>query len=266
MSAGFRERAVRFGEREQLAGILTLPAGRPRAAALLATAGLTPKAGPFRLYAELARRLASEGLAVLRFDLGGIGDSVQVYGSLPRDERAVLELGSAARVLRESAPEGSLIVGGLCSGAEDAARFAGADADVSGVFMIDTFAYRTAGWRRRDALIRAARRGLALAGLLPTAGAKPAGLVDYEPMGLDASAPLLAGLVARRVRLHFVYTGGARETFNHRGQFRAMFPGVDFRGMASLDYYPQLRHTQALEADRELVVGSVARAIGSMLP
>ncbi len=52
-----------------------------------------------------------------------------------------------------------------------------------------------------------------------------------------------------------------RETFNHKGQFRAMFPDVDFRGLASVDYFPRLRHTQSLEADRRQVVESIAGAL-----
>ncbi len=56
--------------------------GPPRRAALcvLVNAGMVAKSGPWRLYVEVARRLAHAGVATLRFDLGGIGDSRREHG------------------------------------------------------------------------------------------------------------------------------------------------------------------------------------------
>lgn len=260
MSA-IREEAARLAEGGRLSAVLTRPSGAPSAAALLVTAGLTPKSGPFRLYAELARRLAAEGALVLRLDLGGIGDSVELSG-LPLAERTNRDLRAAADFLREQVAAGPLVVGGLCSGADDALRYAVFDPRVTGVFMIDPFAFRTFGWRWRDALIRAARRALALSGVLPTAAPNEAGsLVDYAPMAEPEAREALSALAARGASMHFIYTGGARETFNHRGQFRAMLRGLDLRGLAALDYFPQLRHTQVLEADRLLIIDAIARRL-----
>lgn len=260
-----REESRRFGEGGRLAGVVTLPAGAPKGRVVLVTAGLTPKHGPFRLYAQLARRLAEDGLLVLRFDLGGIGESVRARGTVPIETRTEQEVRAAVDHLTQGAPGGPLLVGGLCSGAEDAFRYAAADPRVTGVFMLDPFAYRTRGWVWRDALIRAARRALALAGLLPTAQGEGASLVDYKYMPYEECLARLKALLARGVGLHFLYTGGARELFNHRSQFEAMFPGVDFRGLAAVDYFPQLRHTQVLEADRRLVIEAVARGAARML-
>jgi pimeloyl-ACP methyl ester carboxylesterase len=255
------ERCVRFGEHGQLAGIVTEPAGRPRAGALLVTAGLTPKFGPFRLYAQLARRLAADGLRVLRFDLGGIGDSGQADAALPIRERTEREIAAAVDELARGETGSGLLLAGLCSGAEDAFRYAAIDSRVTALALIDPFGYRTFGWRWRDGLIRLARRGLAAAGLLPTyrSGAPRARLVDYRHMDAEECRAVLARLLPRGVRMHFVYTGGMREHFNHKGQFRRMFRDVDFRGLATLDFFPQLRHTQVLEADRKLVIDSIAR-------
>lgn len=257
-----REEAARLGESGRLAAVLTRPSGPPAGAVLLVTAGLTPKAGPFRLYAELARRLAGEGVLVLRLDLGGIGDSVELSGGLPLSERTSRELRAATDLVRAQVPEGPLVVGGLCSGADDALRHAVLDPRVTGVFMIDPFAFRTFGWFWRDGLIRAARRALALLGLLPTAAPNEAGsLVDYAPMARPEACEALATLASRGAAMHFIYTGGARETFNHKGQFRAMLRGLNLRGLAALDYFPQLRHTQVLESDRRLIIDAVCRRL-----
>ena len=163
--AATRERDLRFGEHRHLSGIITEPRGSARGTCVLVTAGLTPRFGPFRLYAQLARRLASEGFLVLRFDLGGIGDSRQAYASLPLRRRTELELRAA--VDQSYAGAGPLILGGLCSGAEDSVRYAALDARVTGLALIDPFGYPTLGWRWRDGLIRGARGALAAAGLIP---------------------------------------------------------------------------------------------------
>jgi len=68
-----KELSCQFGDGDRLAGIVTRPDGPARRAALvLVSAGLSPKSGPFRLYAELARRLSRDGFLTLRFDLGAI--------------------------------------------------------------------------------------------------------------------------------------------------------------------------------------------------
>ena len=85
------ELACQFGEHRRLAGRLTEPpAPEPRTACVLVNAGLVPKLGPFRLYVELARRHAQDGVVTLRFDLGGIGDSQPGLPGLPLRERGVL--------------------------------------------------------------------------------------------------------------------------------------------------------------------------------
>ena len=72
---GYEERVHRFGD--GLVGVATLGRPRPRfaTALILLNAGLVHRMGPFRLYVQMARRLAAEGYAVLRFDQSGLGDS-----------------------------------------------------------------------------------------------------------------------------------------------------------------------------------------------
>ncbi len=63
------ESCCQFGLRGGLSGIITEPDGPARRVGLvLVSAGLSPKRGPFRLYAEVARRVARDGVRTLRFD------------------------------------------------------------------------------------------------------------------------------------------------------------------------------------------------------
>ena len=77
----YRERAVRFGPDDRLFGILAGPAGDSSMAPaiVLFNTGGGHLVGPHRLYVSLAREWAAAGHLVLRFDLGGLGDSLPPY-------------------------------------------------------------------------------------------------------------------------------------------------------------------------------------------
>ena len=258
-----KESCCQFGPGRQLAGILTEPAARARASAVvLVSAGITPKFGPFRLYAELARRLARAGVRTLRFDLGGIGDSGQSHPGSPLQERTHSELSAALDYLGERFELRDITLAGLCSGAEDSLRHAARDPRVSEVVMIDPFAYRTAGFAWRHLRYRAGRRLLRAVGLYrPATRTGEAALVNYQHMSHAESSRILRGLLERGTRLHFVYTGGMREHFNHPGQLRAMFRGIELPASVKLDHFPQLDHTQLLERDRRTLIEAIARGL-----
>jgi len=260
-----KESCCQLGPRGQLAGILTEPAVTPRPQiVVLINAGVTPKAGPFRLYVELARRLALEGFCTLRFDLGAIGDSGQEYEHLPLRQRTRKQIAAAVDYLAARFPSASFILSGLCSGAEDSFRYAEDDERVTRVVMIDPFAYRTGGFWWRHLAFRAKRRVLRASGILqPLSRSQQPALVSYEYMRLAESRRVLRALLERRARVDFIYTGGMRERFNHAGQLKAMFRDVSFDGLVALRHLPQLDHTQLFEVDRRLLIETIARQLAS---
>jgi dienelactone hydrolase len=262
------ESCCQFGPEGRLAGIITEPGERtpPRLGLVLVSAGLLPKSGPYGLYTQLARRLARDGVVSLRFDLGGIGDSVQESGTRPLKARTELEIRAALDHLSERYALRGVVLGGLCSGAEDSFRGAASDPRVTGVVLIDPFAYRTSGWAWRHLVHRIARRTLRALGLFePVAPADTEGkrprLVRYKYMERPEATHILRALLARNAHVHFVYTAGVREFFNHEGQLRASFDAVDFKGLVTLDYFPDLDHTQLLEADRHALIEAIARRL-----
>ena len=72
-----RERPVFLDGREgQLFGVLTEPLGvRRELTALLLNAGPQRRTGPSRMWVEIARRWAANGVPTLRLDATGIGDA-----------------------------------------------------------------------------------------------------------------------------------------------------------------------------------------------
>ncbi|HEX6277377.1 MAG TPA: alpha/beta fold hydrolase [Polyangiaceae bacterium] len=262
-----KETCCQFGPGRALAGVVTEPAAStPRGTVALVSAGVTPKFGPFRLYTELARQLADRGFRVLRFDLGGIGDSSQAFDGQPLEQRTELQVAAALDYLAERFRCDRVVLAGLCSGADDSFRYAAGDARVSGVVMVDPFAYRTRGFGWRHVRYRATRRLLRAVGLyrpLPKGGPS---LVDYQHLSQSEASRLLQLLLARKVRVHFVYTAGMSERFNHERQLQTMFPDVQFDGLIEVDHLPDIDHTQFLEVDRRKLVRIISQRIAEWHP
>ncbi len=259
-----KEVACQFGHRRQLVGVVTVPSTAPTGVGcLLVTAGLVPKFGPFRLYTQLARRLARDGVITLRFDLGGIGDSSQAYPGQLR-ERTQLEIRAAVDHLISAYSVDRAVLAGLCSGAEDSFRYAEHDSRIAGVVMIDPFAYRTPGWGWRYWLHRARRRLLrAVRAFRPSdLHSGEASAVTYSYMELAESTRILRTLLARRAGVHFVYTGGRMEVLDDPSQVKAMFPDLDFGGLVTVDYFPHTDHTQFLQEDRDAIIQAIAFRVG----
>ncbi len=105
-------------------GILSLPAAmstgaNPPPAALIVAGQPQTRVGSHRLFVELARSLAEQGIAVMRFDVGGWGDSP---GEARPFEQSADDIAIAARTLAQLVSAGvsqsaELWVGGLCDGA-----------------------------------------------------------------------------------------------------------------------------------------------------
>lgn len=129
------EESIIFGEHGGLVGILTRPDGEARAGLIFPNAGLVPKLGPGRLFVDIARELAKVGVASLRFDHSGIGDS-------PRrdDERSVFDLSIAE--VRDAVQEledigiKRIAVFGLCSGAY-ATRHVSIEKNLDTAFLVN---------------------------------------------------------------------------------------------------------------------------------
>jgi len=132
-----------------LVGVLSSPAtgsSKEETVVLLANSGSVHHVGPNRLYVEVGRALAREGIACLRFDLRNLGDSR--LGS-PQDENhpypatAVEDVRAAIAGLR-SLGYARFVVAGLCSGAHTAFH-AGLEldaGDVGGVICLNPLTFQ----------------------------------------------------------------------------------------------------------------------------
>lgn len=133
------EKAIQFGSKNNLFGVISEPDKyyKRRTALILLNTGMDHKAGSRRLNVKLARRLAVQGYSVLRFDLSGIGDSAQLCQGMPKIEQVNEDIGSAISMLKEDFGISSLIVYGVCTGADFAYRTILTRSDLSGAILVN---------------------------------------------------------------------------------------------------------------------------------
>lgn len=131
------ERAVRFGEAQQLVGIVTLPAAPAGIAAVLVNAGVVHRVGPNRMYVRTARMLAERGFLAARFDLAGLGDSQTRRDALAFEQAAVKDTCDVLSALEREHGVSRFVLIGLCSGAVLSFRTAVADPRVVGAVLLN---------------------------------------------------------------------------------------------------------------------------------
>lgn len=137
---GCRETPIRFGSGDAVFGMLCAPSERAAApvAALLLHEGSTHHIGNGRAYVALARQLARAGIASLRMDLSGMGDSPAFgNGRNPHyDPERQGEVRAAMDWLAH-AGFGKGVAFGLCSGAHTALQASIADTRIVGSVVVN---------------------------------------------------------------------------------------------------------------------------------
>ncbi|MGH8194161.1 MAG: serine aminopeptidase domain-containing protein [Woeseiaceae bacterium] len=275
-----KEIACQFGENKRLHGVLTVPreARRPNLALVLVSAGFTAKSGPYRLYTDIARALAELGFMTLRFDLGGIGNSQIARPDQPLQERTKQDIRDALTYLETNREINDFVIGGLCSGAEDAFRYAETDERTQGVILVDPHAYRNFAWRVRGILTRYSFNRIVYKVLRTTKVINvvvdtqdnsnvegfEGSLIDYQYMAQKESTRILSTLVDRGTHVHYIYTAGRIDTFHHKSQIYSMFPTVDFKDRLAIDHLPHIQHVQIFAEDRRILVDAIVRRFASL--
>ncbi len=254
-----------FGSHRHLLGTITMPAtaaaGGP--GCILMSAGVVHRTGPHRINVKIARALAERGVPSLRIDLAAVGDSRTPPTDTAYDKQAVIDLRAGIDLLNTTAETSSVIMVGLCSGAVYSLRTALIDPRVSGLFLIDGYAFPTARSHRERYLQRA--RTL-------TPGVLGRSLRNRLQRGADAPAPTsapdyglshppladyaqdLRSLLARGVAIHQLYTGSILQFYNYQNQYVEAFADYPDLQAIPTEYQPAIDHTMtSLEAQQALL-------------
>ena len=143
----YQELALKFacGD-DPLFGIASVPDRPARRGVLVVVGGPQYRAGSHRQFTLLARALAGQGFAVLRFDYRGMGDSggaMRDFERVDDDLRCALDQFFAAVPALEE-----VVIWGLCDGASAALLYAEKDPRVSGLVLLNPWARSEQGLAR----------------------------------------------------------------------------------------------------------------------
>jgi pimeloyl-ACP methyl ester carboxylesterase len=133
-----KEEVVLIGPSRSLVGVISEPArdaGLP--GVVLSNAGLLHRVGPNRVHVQIARALAGRGIATLRFDLAGLGDSPTSQATEPHEERRLSEAAHAVEFMDARRDGAGVVIAGICSGAELAYELSKRHPSVSGAIMVN---------------------------------------------------------------------------------------------------------------------------------
>ncbi|MDR5747389.1 alpha/beta fold hydrolase [Caballeronia sp. LZ029] len=163
------ERPVRIGE-EGLFGILCEPrTGSPHGPVyLIANTSASARVGDSRLSVRIARELARRGVASLRFDARGRGDSPAAPGEVQSDtafgriynQIATDDTAAAARWLARQGYK-SIFAFGVCSGAYHALKAALVEKAINGVLTVNLPTFKRPADIAPDGLRQSTRNSMA---------------------------------------------------------------------------------------------------------
>jgi len=267
------ENAVLFGRFNGLIGIVSERVGRlpssngaerdGKPAIIILNTGIVHRVGAGRLGTILARRLADAGHSVLRFDLSGVGDSARRGDNLSPVEGAMADLRDAIDWLQSARGIQRAILFGICSGADLSLLYAGTDARVVGMVIVDVSTPPTRGYYLRKLLnYKVWRRKLeAIVSVSKAHRARPERPIAADVWQYDESLPLshprvhaaladaYRNAIAGSVRTLAIFTKGAA-WYSYRNQLFDAFPSLDFAGNLQFEYFNRCDHTITHESNR----------------
>jgi len=131
----YRETPLSFDcEGAKLVGVLTAPVADARVGVIVVVGGPQYRVGSHRQFVLLARTLASAGIACLRFDYRGMGDS---DGDIVPFDATRPDIDAAIRAFRARLPGARhIVLWGLCDGAA-ACALAVPNDDVCGMILVN---------------------------------------------------------------------------------------------------------------------------------
>jgi len=140
----YTEQAYTFKcDRARLLGITATPEIPAQTGVLMLVGGPQYRAGSHRQFTLLARQLAAQGYAIMRFDYRGMGDS---EGEARTFEQGAEDIRAAINFFLERIPTvRHLVLWGLCDAASSALLYAHTDTRVSGLILLNPWVHTEAG-------------------------------------------------------------------------------------------------------------------------
>lgn len=280
---------MEFGPNRSFVGILAQPdKASPVAdlAVLIVNAGIIHRVGPNRLHVRMARTLARNGYACLRYDLPGIGDS-----EMPRAASMLAANVAATREAVDTLIKRSVarrfVIMGLCSGADHAFLLMSMDARLDGAIAIDPTVMFSTPLHRINMRLKPLRRALRPRALWRAATGRysfrqalpsetPAGALTGNPRAFSREShpeqwgqtrSMLEDLIARDARVLVLTTGHNKDVCSYGRQMYDAFPDLPLlEQVLTLERRPRAEHTFDAEIDRRFLENRVVEWLQHALP
>lgn len=272
-----REKIIQFGPRDGILGILSEPerAQRiPDAPVVVASnVGLNHRVGPFRLYVDLARKLAACGYSMLRFDLSGMGESAPRQDAIDDIKRAVLDVEAAMEMLTKRVDAKRFVQLGMCSGVDSVHTVSTRDARVAGAIFLEGYAFRTPRFYAHRYLRRPLSRRFweMYVGrkyrehFAKNSDVREAGDVEeIYTRAYPSKAELRRDyrtMTKRGTDMLFVFAGGLASdyAYNYTQQFADTFGSVARDPHVEVEFYPRADHLYSVQAHRAALLERIER-------
>jgi pimeloyl-ACP methyl ester carboxylesterase len=281
-----REEPLQFGQDRRLLGILTVPGvpasnGHKLPIFVFLSAGLLHRVGPYRLHVRLARELAKMGFTSLRVDLAGTGDSAPRSG-LTNEQSVAADFADILNILDSHQGPSSLVLAGLCSGADNAMRLTLNEPRVVGMLLLDPICYADRGptgfkaraivskyadpgryrdWvkRRYDTLVRGREEA-------PPDPLDVDPLISRDCLTREQMPAVFEAIRARNGRVLSIFTYGALRYYSRQGQLGRALGVKDYREFCTELFWPNTDHTYRLELHRQRLIDEIKAWACNFIP
>lgn len=265
---GSTDKVVLLGERKSIVSIVNQPTraidtGRP--AIVILNTGIIHRVGHNRMYVTLARELAELGHVVLRLDQSGLGDSEPRADIVDPLHAALTDIKDAIDWLSSKGSK-SVVLLGLCSGADHSIAYAGHDPRVVGAVLLDPSIPPTPRYHLNsfgERLVRGEAwanllRGRGRAWKLVTGQTSKPSEDAWAPKQLSFKDPQVRAFlenaygssIKARNQLLAIFTGGLKYQHNYKRQLVDAMPTVRFGNQLRLEYLAHCDHTFSFADDR----------------
>ena len=265
-----KDKVVLLGARKSAVGVVTQPAVAQEndlPAVIILNTGIIHRVGHNRMYVTLSRELAELGHTVLRFDLSGIGDSEARSDIIDPVAASLADVQDAIDWLFGSRGAKSVVLMGLCSGADLSVAYAGGDPRVVGLVLLDPTIRRTPRYYLKHFGLRL-MRGENWANLLRGRGriwrfftgrsnaAAPDTPPPVQPSQPDSRVwtfleSAYGSAIKGKKQLLAIFTAGLEYQHNYRDQILNSMRLVPFGRNLRLEYFARTDHTFTFAEDRQ---------------
>ena len=261
-----REHVFRYGDTKFGLGMVTIPDDMERApVVVLFNAGLLHRAEPYRMNVLASRLLAQIGYITIRIDLSGKGDT-PARPQMSNRESVALDWAFIKKSLEHEFGKRTLVLFGLCSGADNAIKIAAQDEDVLGLILLDPISRQDDSFKFRQI------RGKILSPhkwrnihhvlhhRLMNGHQNPAfesNLRD-EPTSDDLN-DCCQNLVKRQGRILAFFSGFATRYYNQQGQFGRSMHLEGLEQICEEVYWPRVEHLYSVQVHRDRLMDKIVQ-------